>query len=187
MHDHENEDVTNIQGEAVESELEIRVASDIACITQDIDVIRLKRKRDASLPTYIPYSEKGNARDHSYFTAVDSRKSRKTQFVEYNGAYFRKTTSLYILQENFQIPNARLLRVRSAQPSHLFSSSDFVKTSSSIVQMGDLCHFRRVDSKKVFLGRVFPISYFLSPLDFVFTAGDLSIWRNTLEHSVIHL
>ena len=52
-------------------------ASDIANIKEDIDVIRLKRKRDAPLPTYIPSSEKGNARNHSYSTVVDSRKSRK--------------------------------------------------------------------------------------------------------------
>ena len=74
------------------------------------------------------------------------------------GVCTRKTTSLY-LQENFQISNVRLLRLRCAQPSHLFSSSDFVKTSSSNVRMGDLCLLRRVDSEKVFLGRVIQFSY----------------------------
>ena len=84
QHDHENKDVTNIQGDTEESELEVMAASDIACIKEDIVVIRLKRKGDASLPTYIPSSEKGYARNHSYSTVVDSRKSRKTQFFEYN-------------------------------------------------------------------------------------------------------
>ena len=49
MQSQENEDVTNIQREAEESEVEVIAASDIACIKADIDVIRLKRKRDPIL------------------------------------------------------------------------------------------------------------------------------------------
>ena len=122
-------------------------------------MIQLKKKSNTSLPTYIQSAEKGSIHSHSYSTVVDSRKSKKTPFVEYNGAYIRKTTALYLLQENYQVSNDRLLRVRSSQPSHLFSASDLENNSSSFVRMGDLCLFHRVDSEKVLLGRVIQFSY----------------------------
>ena len=57
--------------------------------------------------------------------------STKSAFVELDGVYIRKTTALYILQENPQLSNDRLLRVRSVQPSHLFSGIDDIVSSSS--------------------------------------------------------
>ena len=49
----------------------------------------------------------------------------KSPFIQYNGAYIRKSTALYLLQENFQLSSDRLLRVRSEQPKHIFSSTPF--------------------------------------------------------------
>ena len=154
-HDQEDED-TNIRGDDEEQPV---AESDIAQLREDIAVIQLKKKSNTSLPTYIQSAEKRSIHSHSYSTVVDSRKSKKTPFLEYNGAYIRKTTALYLLQENYQVSNDRLLRVRSSQPSHLFSASDLENNSSSFVRMGDLCLFHRVDSEKVLLGRVIQFSY----------------------------
>ena len=91
------------------------------------------------------------------------RDSNKSPFVEYMGLYIRKVTALYILQENPQLSNDRLLRVRSAQPTHLFSVSDAVISSESgqqaIVNSGDLCVFQRIDSMKHLIGCVVQFSY----------------------------
>ena len=83
-----------------------------------------------------------------------------TAFVEYENAYIRKSTALYLIQENCQVSNDRLLRVMRDQPSHLISVPD---TSTGLVrssaQSGDLCIFRRIDKKKYLTGRVIQISY----------------------------
>ena len=79
--------------------------------------------------------------------------------MRYKGAYIRKSTALYLLQENLQISNDRLWRVRKTQPAHLFSSSSELCGSSSCVKIGDLCLFRQLESEKVLLGRVIQFSY----------------------------
>ena len=80
--------------------------------------------------------------------------------MQFKGAYIRKTTALYILQENSQLSNDRLLRVRSSQPSHLFSTTDSsLSQTSSIIHIGDLCLFRQIDNERVLLGRVVQFSY----------------------------
>ena len=96
-HDQEDED-TNIRDDDEEQPV---AESDIAQIREDIAVIQLKKKSNTSLPTYIQSAEKGSIHRHSYSTVVDSRKSKKTPFVE----YIRKTTALYLLQENYQVSN----------------------------------------------------------------------------------
>ena len=66
---------------------------------------------------------------------------------------------MYILQENCQLSNDRLLRVRSEQPSHLFSGIDQQSTLGSNVRVGDLCVLRRVDCDRLVMGRVVQFSY----------------------------
>ena len=105
--DQENEEIDVHEGEEEETTDSIDVTN-IAHIKEDIAMIKLKKKSNSSFPTYIHSTEKGTVSSHSYLTVVDSRKSKKTPFVEYNGAYIRKTTALYLLQENFQISNDRL-------------------------------------------------------------------------------
>ena len=86
----------------------------------------------------------------------------KSPFVEYNGVYIRKVTALYILQENPQLSNDRSLRVRDAQPSHLFSGIEYVASESSrqdFVHSGDLCVFERIDSTKHLVGQMVQFSY----------------------------
>ena len=90
--------------------------------------------------------------------------STKSPFVELDGVYIRKTTALYILQENPQLSNDRLLRVCSAQPLHLFSGAEGIVSSPSsgyqeTVFSGDLCVFQHVDNEKHLVGRVIQLSY----------------------------
>ncbi len=91
----------------------------------------------------------------------DNRTSQISPFVLYGDAYIRKTTALYLLQENFQISSDRLLRVRPIQPSHRFAGMDINDYAlSKTVRAGDLCIFRRVDRKnKCLLGRIVQFSY----------------------------
>ena len=81
----------------------------------------------------------------------------------YKGAFIRKSTALYLLQENCKLSNDRLLRVWSNQPTHLSSSEDDTQQISDkrFVRIGDLCIFRQQDSNKLLLGRVIQFSYLL--------------------------
>ena len=116
----------------------------------------MKKRSNSSLPMYASTSEKGTIKSHAFKKTSHS----KTPFVEFNGAYIRKSTVLYLLQENFQMSNDRLLRVRSNQPSHLFSSTSNSKICSSTnVQINSLCFFRRIDNDEIILGRVVQFSY----------------------------
>ena len=64
-----------------------------------------------------------------------------------------------MLQENIQLSNDRLLRVREDQPSHLYSGSPIDVQNTSYVINGDLCIFKRIDCDKVLIGRVVQFSY----------------------------
>ena len=86
----------------------------------------------------------------------------KSPFVEYDGAYIRKSTALYLLQENFQVSNDRLLRVHLQQPTHVFATTYLTTTDTqrNIVKSGDMCLFKRVDDpSKSLLGRIVQFSY----------------------------
>ena len=158
-HGQENEEIDVRKGEEEETTDSIDVTN-IAHIKEDIAVIKLKKISNSPFPTYIHSTEKGTVSSHSYLTVVNSRKSKKTPFVEYNRAYIRKTTALYLLQENIQISNDCLPRFWSDQPLHLFSGTDLGREkNSSLVQMGELCLFRQVDKEKALLGRVIQFSY----------------------------
>ena len=81
------------------------------------------------------------------------------------GAYIRKSTALYILPENCQLSNDRLLRVREEQPTHLSPDRFQKSVEDSNIRAGDLCVFRRIDdNEKLLLGRVVQFSYLLSRL-----------------------
>ena len=157
--DLEDEDVQFDETEAEKTDLDI---TQVTQIKEDLAVIKLKKKKNVSLPTYIESTEKGTKSSHSYSSV---NKSKKTPFVEYKGAFIHKTTALYLLQEPFQISNDRLLRVRSNQPTHLFSGLDTGQEgTSSHVNIGDLCLFRQeIDNEKVLMGRVVSFSYMEGP------------------------
>ena len=75
------------------------------------------------------------------------------------GVYIRKTTTLFLLQENFKVSKDRLLCVRAKQPTHIFGSSSLKKCENKAVKCGDLCIFKCVDdSMKCLLGRIVQFS-----------------------------
>ena len=89
------------------------------------------------------------------------KKYNARHFIRYNDAFIRKSTALYLLQENIQLSNDRLLRVREDQPTHLYSGSltDEQENCSHVIA-GDLCIFRRIDCHdKVLLGRLVSFAY----------------------------
>ena len=135
---------------------------DTAIIHEDLVQIRLRKSTIHGLPTYIPQSEANEANQESLRFNFLTGNCKFSAFVKYENSYIRKTTALYLIQENYQISNDRLLRVRRDQPDHLFSlpeiDAGYVR---SRVRSGDLCIFQRIDRKrKMYLvGRVIQFSY----------------------------
>ena len=82
----------------------------------------------------------------------------KSPFLVYNGVFIRKSTALYLLQENPQLSNDRLLRVRGQDAGHLFSNSSEEHTNDSCVSVGDMSVFANEEGKYVF-GRIVQFSY----------------------------
>ena len=68
--------------------------------------------------------------------------------MRYENDYIRKTTALYLIQENCQLSDDRLQRVRRDQREHLFSIPETYGGMDTSVRSGDLCVFKRVDRKK---------------------------------------
>ena len=67
---------------------------------------------------------------------------------------------MYILQENSQLSNDRLLRVSSEQASHLFDSTKFNYTPANYARAGDLCLFKSIDNEEKYgQGRIIKFSY----------------------------
>ena len=113
------------------------------------DLAPLRKQTTQGLPVY----------DKSSNPSVRSKSFNPRHFVPYNGQYIRKSTALYLLQENIGLSNDRLLRVREEIPDHLYSGSTSGTETSKHVITGDLCFFRRIDCEKVLVGRVVQFSY----------------------------
>ena len=144
-----------------QAESDIRPNQEVVTIREDISRIFLEKQSTSGISTYIPVSNSTVSK--RVFSLANRKDPSKSAFVKYKGVYIRKTTALYILQENPQLSNDRLLRVRSVQPTHLFSGSGATGSSSSgykqFVYSGDLCIFQRIDSSKHLVGRVIQFSY----------------------------
>lgn len=137
-----------------------RTHEEVLTIRDDVSRIFLE-KRKTSIPTYIPVKKSQSS--GRVYSLTNLKNPNKSPFVKYGEVFIRKVTALYILQENPQLSNDRLLRVRSAQPSHLFSDDNDNSLSSAsrqdIVNSGELCVFKRCNSPKHLLGRVIQFSY----------------------------
>ena len=115
---------------------------------KETERLRLQKQGSSGMPIY------------SIIEGGSGKKFDVRHFVSYNGAYIRKSTALYVLQENTQLSNDRLLRVREDQPEHLYSGSSTEAQTLSHVIGGDLVVFRRIDdSSKMLLGRAVQFSY----------------------------
>ena len=78
--------------------------------------------------------------------SVKSKTYKHSQFVLYQGAYHRKSITLYLLQENSALSSDRLIRARK-------DDSKSVRINSALtVKSGNLCFFKRVDSDKILSG-----------------------------------
>uniref|UniRef100_A0A7M5X9S7 Uncharacterized protein n=2 Tax=Clytia hemisphaerica TaxID=252671 RepID=A0A7M5X9S7_9CNID len=148
--DHEGEDIEiapTAQQDGITTEEAIT-------INEDILNINLVKKRSTGVPVYAEQSDK-SGRNYSLMNSLG-----KSQFIRYNGAFIRKSTALYLLQEKKQLSNDRLLRVRASQPRHLFNGEgERESEQQQIVRSGDLCLFRRTDSEKSLIGRIIQFSY----------------------------
>ena len=83
---------------------------------------------------------------------------RKRKFVLFNGVYIRKTTALYLVQENTQLLADGLLRVRATQPDHFYDNRKSVFRARMNFSC-DLCLFQRVDCNQCLIWRVVQFSY----------------------------
>ena len=95
-------------------------------IKEDMIRLTLIKSNVTNLPTY-EISNHSDQKGKKYSLT----KNGKSVFLVYEGTIIRKTTALYILQENSQLSNDRLLRVRSEQTSHLFDSTKFNYTPAN--------------------------------------------------------
>lgn len=123
----------------------VRASEEVISIRDDVSRIYLEKQTSLGVPTYVPVEKSGKQSGRVY-------------------SLTRKKTALYILQENPQLSNDRLLRVRSAQPTHLFSGISNIRSCllgpQKIIFSGDLCVFKRVDDeKKKLIGRIIQFSY----------------------------
>ena len=149
--DYEEESIEECSSPA-ENEVPLSV-QDAVSINEDITLIKDK---SSNFPTYRPSAHPpSDSRQYSLLN-----KSGKTSFIDYKGAYIRKSTALFLLQEKKQVSNDRLLRVRSSQPSHLFNDDNIEPSGPQTkISSGDLCVFKRIDSDKNLVGRVIQFSY----------------------------
>ena len=135
---------------------------EIITIREDLSQLRLRKTSDESniFPAYGESDSRGSCKSKSFRVSKSLGNGKeKSPFVLYDDTYIRKTTALYLLQENTQLSCDRLLRVRAVQPNHVFVRSQ--QDVSSSIASGDLCIFKRIDCSECLVGRVVQFSYLL--------------------------
>ena len=138
-----NEDImeSNMQSPMTQAEL--------LCANEDLSILKLRRNEAPGIPIYVGIEEsvgENQGRTYNVEKRPNALTATKSPFIQYNGAYIRKSTALYLLQENFQLSSDRLLRARSEQLKHIFSSSPIHDCGhQETVNCGHLCIFKRVD------------------------------------------
>ena len=122
--------------------------TDDALVKEDLLQIRLRKDNHHGMPTYSLTTEKGTSINKSY---------QPSKFVRYQGAFIRKSTALYLLQENPVLSSDRLIRVRAGPDT--ISETELAEVKSTVTS-GDLCVFRRIDDNdKILIGRIVQFSY----------------------------
>ena len=87
--DENNETIANV----------VLTEEEIVTLQEDLSQMWLNKCANDGLPMYQASVSEGN------------RTYKGNHFVQYEGAYIRKSTALYLLQENVQLSNDRLMRV----------------------------------------------------------------------------
>lgn len=145
----ENED-DNID---VVEEVSLNLTTNSECtnddlLQEDLLQIRLQKLNSQGMPTYSTKTGKGSVSSKSY---------KSSHFVQYQGAFIRKSTALYLLQEKPILSSDRLMRVRAGSNTISEDESSMVET---VATSGDLFVFRRVDDgNKMLVGRIVQFSY----------------------------
>ena len=129
---------------------------DPVLIQEDLSNLRLKKSSKPGIPTYEVSVDKGSNISKTY----SLQKNKKSPFILYNDKYIRKSTALYLLQENFSVSNDRLLCVRANQHEHVHNLGNNLIYPQDHMKLCDLCVFRRTgDGNKFEIGRVIQFSY----------------------------
>ena len=113
-------------------------------LQEDYSQIRVAKKSHKGIATYAQTGSRGTVRNKTY---------KQSQFVLYQCAYIRKSTALYLLQENSALSSDRLIRVRTDESKSSRINSELT------VKSGDFYFFKRVDSDKILAGSVIQFSY----------------------------
>ena len=87
------ETATESYSEEVDDEDEDNKTIANVALTEDLSQIRLNKSVNDGLPMY------------QATVSEDNRTYERNHFVQYEGAYIRKSTALYLLQENIQLSN----------------------------------------------------------------------------------
>ena len=125
-------------------------------VQEDLVNIRVTKENNNGLPLYNLTQQKGSAKSKTYAL----QRNNKSPFMLYGQQYIRKSTALYLIQENISLSNDRLLRVRKTQLSHIHNDQDESAYPEKHVKNCDLCIFKRVDDpSKYALGRILQFSY----------------------------
>ena len=82
-------------------------AEEEAILQEDYSQIRFAKNANKGMATYSQTKSKGTIRNKTH---------RHFQFLDYEGAFIRKTPALYLLQENPVLSSDRLIRVRKDDP-----------------------------------------------------------------------
>ena len=137
--DGSDDEEETIIGESVEITEE-----EFVTLQEDYSQIRVAKKSHKGIATYAQTGSRGTVRNKTY---------KQSQFVLRQGAYIRKSTALYLLQESSALSSDRLIRARTDESKSSRINSELT------VKSGDLCFFKRVDSDKILAGRVIQFSY----------------------------
>ena len=147
--DDDDEDDDSNGNDAVNTSENItNISDEVALLIQeDSTQIRLSKNLQNGMPTYTTTTDKGTQKNKTY---------QHSQFIEYQGAYIRKSTALYLLQENPVLSSDRLIRVRANNEK---SSSEPARNETTVTS-GDLCVFKQINTQnKILFGRMIQFSY----------------------------
>ena len=122
QHDHESNEGSIIENDDSSGPSEAMTQEDIVTINEDLSIIKLRKKASSvGLPTYQVidkdevcssgknYSLSGKTKDKkkSKKSSTETQTKSVSPFVLYQGSYIRKSTALYLLQENCQVSRER--------------------------------------------------------------------------------
>ena len=133
--------------------------AELLCASEDQSVLKLRKNEAPGIPIYVCIEgSRGDNQGGTY--NVEKRPNvltaTKSPFIQYNGATLGRVQHCISCKRTFSYQRDRLLRGRSEQPKHIFSSTPIHDCGNQkTVKCGDLCIFNWVDdSSKCLAGRI---------------------------------